>query len=146
LANLYLAGGQKEVMDRPQVDPETHELLVAWARWARGKYLPACLHVKCGSIESKHVTPAGDVWLSAEEALKASIKAQEPISRGDEWQTERTVASLPDKPRTCLRLHYVGYRRIPQIERRKILGVTEADYWVLLLRASQMLKNRLTYR
>jgi DNA-directed RNA polymerase specialized sigma24 family protein len=133
-------------MDRPAIDFEIHERLVAWARWARGKYLPACLHVKCGSIESKHVTPAGDVWLSAEEALKASIKAQEPISRGDEWQTERVVSSLPDKPRTCLRLHYVGYRRIPQLERRKILGVSEADYWVLLLRASQMLKNRLTYK
>jgi hypothetical protein len=123
-------------LDRPQIDFETHERLVAWARWARGKYLPACLHVKCGSIESKHVTPAGDVWLSAEEALKASIKAQEPISRGDEWQT--------DKPRTCLRLHYVAFKRLSQVQKRRILGCTEDEYWMLLHRGSIMLKNRLT--
>jgi hypothetical protein len=131
-------------MDRPQIDFETHERLVAWARWARGKYLPACLHVKCGSIESKHVTPAGDVWLSAEEALKASIKAQEPIFRGDEWQTERTVSSLPEKPRTCLRLHYVAFKRLSQVQKRRILGCTEDEYWMILQRASIMLKNRLT--
>jgi DNA-directed RNA polymerase specialized sigma24 family protein len=130
-------------LDRPQIDLETHERLVAWARWARGKYIPSCLHVQCGSIESQHVTPAGDVWLSAEEALEASIKAAEPVSRGDEWVTERIVSSLPEKPKTVLRLHYVGYRRIPQIQRRKILGVTEDAYWMLLLKASQMLRNRL---
>jgi DNA-directed RNA polymerase specialized sigma24 family protein len=131
-------------LDRPQIDLETHERLVAWARWARGKYLPSCLKVACGSLESQYLPAAGDVFLTATEALERSVKAQERLSRGDEWQTERAVSSLPDKPRTCLRMHYVGYRRIPQIQRRKMLGVTETDYWVLLLRASQMLKNRLT--
>jgi hypothetical protein len=131
-------------MDRPAIDFEIHERLVAWARWVRGKYLPACLHVKCGSIESKHVTPAGDVWLSAEEALKASIKAQEPISRGDEWETERVVSSLPDKPRMCLRLHYVAFKRLSQVQKRRILACTEDEYWMLLHWGSIMLKNRLT--
>jgi hypothetical protein len=130
-------------MDRPAIDFETHERLVAWARWARGKYLPACLKVVCVSIESKYLPPAGDVWLTAEEALEASIKAAEPISRGDEWVTERTVSGLPEKHRTCLRLHYVAFKRLSQVQKRRILACTEEEYWMILQRAGIMLKNRL---
>jgi DNA-directed RNA polymerase specialized sigma24 family protein len=110
----------------------------------RGKYLPACLKVACGSIESKYLPPAGDVWLTAEEALVASIKAQEPISRGDEWETERVVSKLPEKPRTCLRLHYVVFKQLSMVQKRRILACTEDEYWMLLHRGSIMLKNRLT--
>jgi DNA-directed RNA polymerase specialized sigma24 family protein len=134
--------GEREI-DRPQIDLEIHDRLVAWAKWARGRHLPNCLHVICRSIESGFLAPAGDVWMTAEEALKASIKASEPISRGDEWETERIVSSLPGRHRDVLRLHYVVFKRMPMVQKRKLLGVTEDDYWVLLTRAGQMLRNRL---
>ena len=134
-------------MDRPQIDLEMHERLVAWARWARGRYLPSCLTVRCLSIESRFAAPIGSVYDTVEEALKASIRASEAkVSRGDEWQTERAVSGLPERPKTALRLHYVEFKRMPMVQKRRILACTEQEYWLILLRAAQMLRNRLTIK
>jgi hypothetical protein len=130
-------------IDRPQIDPETHERLKAWARWARGKYLPSCLQVKCLSLECGYLPPSGDVWLTAEEAIKASLGPQQRQTTGDEWETERAVVGLPDKPRTALKLHYIIYKQMPMVQKRRILACTEDEYWLILLKAGQMLRNRL---
>lgn len=123
------------------VDPHTHAMLVDWARWCRGSYLPTEFHVICQSIESSHLPEAGEVLMSMEERLQARKPAYND-ARAE--ICEHTVCHLPEQQKTALRLHYVVWRAMPLRQKRRILGVTEDAYWDLIDSAALEVRKILT--
>ena len=125
-----------------------HALLVRWAIWNRGYYIPSGFWVRAGSIESDYLPPAQNVYESTEDALRKSIgkhrDTDDPrtVSDPEALQTEIVILRLPDKNRMALRLHYVAYRQMPIRQRCRQLGVGFEGYKELVRRSALMVRNR----
>ena len=78
--------------------------------------------------------------MSLEERLKASKPAYDSLQAE---LTEDAVRGLPDQLRLALRLHYVVWRSMPMKQKRRILGVSEDGYWLLLENAALLTSQRL---
>lgn len=123
-------------------DTNTRDLLVNWAKWARGKYLPTHFHVECGSLESDYLPDAGEVLDDTSDRLSKALAATpERFSDRLAVQIEVIVMNLPVKSRDALRLHYVIWRAMPIKQKRRILGVTEDGYNVLVYDSGLMVRN-----
>jgi len=124
------------------VEPELHTILVQWAKWCRGNYLPSEFWVQAGSIETGYLPPAGDVFLSAADALQKGLKTtQERFSDPQAARIEVIVMRLPEKNRKALRLHYVAHKQLPMSHKRRLLGVTFDGYWELVKLSALMMRN-----
>lgn len=124
------------------IDAQTHRSLVQWACWARGPY--GLFDVRAESAESRYIAPAGEVWMTAEEALKQSISRSERFSDQQAIMVEQIVCKLPENPRDGLRLHYVIAKRLPLDSKCRRLGVSRDGYFELVEIAAGMVRNLLT--
>lgn len=129
------------------IPKELEDRLIRWAIWNRGHYIPSTLHVKCVSLESDYLPPAGAVYEGTEEAIKSSLgkyrDAEDPrtVSDPEALQTEVIILRLPDKNRKALRLHYVEYKKIPVRQRCRQLGVGFEAYTELVRLSALMVRN-----
>ena len=121
------------------VDGETHALLVSWGQWARGKLRPIGA-VSCRSLESNYLPPAGNVYEGIEGVLKTSkpILSDEPVMK-----VEILVMRMPERHRMALRLDYVVYNRMPLSQKCRQLGVGRDDYFELVARAANRVRQAL---
>lgn len=131
---------------RIDIPPELDQLLIRWAIWNRGHYMPD-LAVKCSSLESDYLPPAGAVYEGTEEAIKSSLgtyrDSDDPrtVSDPEALHTEIIVLRLPKLNREALRLHYVEYKRLPVRQRCRMLGVGFEGYTELVKRSALMVRN-----
>jgi DNA-directed RNA polymerase specialized sigma24 family protein len=125
------------------IPDELHRLLVRWAIWARGSHLDRHMKLICRSIEHKHLGRATNVYTSVEDIIKADLRRHDVIRDSDMLEVERAVMRLPDKHRLAVRLHYVVHKRVPLIQKRKLLGCREDEYDLLVLRGAVMVARRL---
>ncbi len=129
------------------IPEELHARLIRWAIWNRGHFIPSCLAVQCGSLESDYLPPAGAVYEGTEEAIKASLgsyrDAEDPrtVSDPEALQTEIIVLRLPELNRMALRLHFIAFKTVKLAQKCRKLGVGEAGYYELVRRSALMVRN-----
>ena len=126
------------------IDDATHRALVAWAFWARGKnYLPK--DVRAGSAESSYLPRRGNTDMTATEALQESVGSSRALGDHIAGKIDDCVMGLPDKPKAAVRLHYIMWQRMPKEQKFKILGCTEAQYWLHVEYAAEKVRIMLSY-
>jgi hypothetical protein len=110
--------------------------------------MPPTLEVKCGSLESDYLPPAGAVYAGTEEALKSSLgkyrDAEDPrtVSDPEALQTEIIILRLPNKNRLALRLHFVVFKAMKMEQKYRLLGVGADGYPELVRYSALMVRNR----
>jgi DNA-directed RNA polymerase specialized sigma24 family protein len=120
-----------------EIEREMHQLLVAWAQWARGNSVGGPQRPQAGSIESNYLPEAGDVHEGLQ-APRMPVLPDAPMI-----QVEIAVMRLPARPRLALRLHYVVHKRLPVAQKLRMLGTSWEAYKALIERGAGMLKERL---
>lgn len=135
-----------EAMESERVPEYIHRRLLAWRRWCLSAWLPREFHVVCESAEKWHTPEKGNVH-DDPASLPESIRRTYPQALDHEaLAIERALLRLPRKAALAIRLHYIGYPRIPVKQKMRALGLEHDRYWTFVVDSAGALAHMLHWQ